>query len=97
MDVPGIAFATFLVVSPIALAIALYRGGLDPLSKFCGTVLVVSTVLLGIVKIVMYAGRIDGDGPAYWTLNISLSALSSAMLIMLMLSLRKHHRSARQS
>jgi heme/copper-type cytochrome/quinol oxidase subunit 4 len=95
VDVAGIGFAAFVVICVIPLAVALYRGNIDPTSRFYGVVFVVSAVVLAIVKIIMYSGLMDGEGATYWTLNYSLSALAFTMLIMLMLSVRKRSRSER--
>lgn len=86
MDQAGIAFAILMMALTIPFAVILYRnwGSLQN-ERFFGTTLVVSTLLLGIVSIARYTGRME-DGPAYQTLNISLSALSSVMLLLLFVS-----------
>ena len=83
MDEAGVAFATVMIVLAIPVGVILYRNwGTLQSERFYGTVFVVSTLLLGIVNIAGYTGRME-DGPAYRTLHISLSALSSVMLLML--------------
>ena len=83
MDEAGVTFATIMLVLAIPVAVILYRNwGTLQNERFFGTVFVISTVLLGVVKIAGYTGRMQ-DGPAYQTLNFSFSALSSVMLLML--------------
>jgi hypothetical protein len=93
MDVSGITFAAIMMVLAIPLAVILYRswGSLESNNRFFGTVFLVSTLLLGIVNLAGYTGRME-DGPAYQTLNISLSALSSVMLLLLFVSEWKRRR-----
>ena len=92
MDEAGIAFAILMMALAIPVAVILYRnwGSLQS-ERFFGTVFVVSTLLLGVVSIARYAGRMQ-DGPAYQTLNISLSALSSVMLLLLFVGERRRRR-----
>ena len=83
MDGAGITFAVVMMLLSIPVAVILYRNWASLQGeRFFGAVFVVSTLLLGIVNIARYSGRMQ-DGPAYQTLNISLSALSSVMLLLL--------------
>lgn len=93
MDASGITFAILMMALAIPLAVILYRswGSLESNNRFFGTVFLVSTLLLGIVNIAGYTGRMR-DGPAYETLKISLSALSSVMLLLLFVSEWKRRR-----
>ena len=83
MDRAGVAFAASMMAAAIPVAVILYRNW-DTLQneRFFGTVFVISTLLLGVVKIAGYSGRMQ-DGPAYQTLTISFSALSLVMLLLL--------------
>jgi hypothetical protein len=92
MDEAGITFAILMMALAIPVAVILYRnwGSLQS-ERFFGTAFVVSTLLLGVVSIARYTGRME-DGPAYQTLNISLSALSSVMLLLLFVSEWKRRR-----
>jgi hypothetical protein len=92
MDASGITFAILMMALAIPVAVILYRNW-DSLQseRFFGTVFVASTLLLGVVSIARYAGRME-DGPAYQTLDISLSALSSVMLLLLFVAEWKRRR-----
>jgi hypothetical protein len=92
MDIPGLGFAAFLLMCAAAFGIVLYRSwsSLEN-ERFFGTVLVVSTMLLGVVLIARYTGRM-GDGPAYQTLDVSLSTLSTVMLVLVFLAERRRRR-----
>ena len=92
MNVAGITFAILMMVLAIPFAVILYRnwGSLES-ERFFGTVFLVSTLLLGLVNIAGYTGRME-YGPAYETLNISLSTLSSVMLLLIFLTEWKRRR-----
>jgi hypothetical protein len=92
MDVPGIAFAIPLIVVPILFLPLAYRSKGE--SRLFGFVCATAAIALGIVKILMYTGRMDGEGPVYWTLNISLSALFFVTLLLGMYWARKRHKTA---
>lgn len=94
MDASGITFAILMMALAIPVAVILYRnwGSLHS-ERFFGTVFVVSTLLLGVVSIARYTGTME-DGRAYETLNISLSALSSVMLLLLFVSEWKRRRAS---
>jgi len=79
-------------VGPILFLPLVYRSKGE--SRLFGFVCVIAAIALGIVKILMYTGRMDGEGPVYWTLNISLSALFFVMLLLGMYWARKRHKTA---
>ena len=81
MDKAGVAFAVLIIILAVAVAVVLVRTW-ESLQgeRFFGVVFVVSTIFLGLVSIARDTGRLD-DGPAYQTLNISLSALSTVTLL----------------
>jgi hypothetical protein len=92
MDQAGITFAILMMALAIPVAVILYRNWSSLQSeRFFGATFVVSTLLLGIVSIARYTGRME-DGPAYETLNISLSTLSSVMLLLLFVAEWKRRR-----
>jgi len=89
MDVAGVAFAAFLMICAAVIAINLFRAWSSLQNeRFFGTVLAVSTMLLGIVLIAHYTGRLE-NGPAYQTLDIALSALSAIMVLMVIVAARR--------
>ena len=92
MDVPGIAFAIPLILLGIVSLPSAYR--IKGESRIFGVVCSLSALSLGIVKILMYTGRMDGEGATYWTLNISLSALFFVMLLLVVYSGRKRQKAA---
>jgi hypothetical protein len=79
MDVVGIAFVIPVILLSLVMLGFAYRARSD--TRRFGIVCGFAGVTLGIVKILMYTGRIDGEGALYWTLNISLSGLFFVMLL----------------
>ena len=79
MDKAGIAFAIPLIVLPLFFLPAVLRSTGE--MRVYGTVAAVSAIALGIVKILLRTGQIE-EGPAYWTLNYSLSALFFVTLLL---------------
>jgi len=92
MDIPGIAFAIPMIVLGIISLPFAYR--IKGEARVFGVVCAFAAIALGIVKIFMYTGRMDGEGAVYWTLNISLSALFFVMLLLGMYSARKRQKAA---
>ncbi len=79
MDKAGIGFAILLIVLPLVLLPLLlrYPGQLRLFGAICAG----SSIALGIVKIFALTGHME-EGPAYWTLNYSLSALFFVMMLL---------------